>query len=193
MFNDFHIPTIAIVENMSYYVCPNCNVSHDLYRNPTKRLPQTSGGLEDYRNIDRLADRFGISILAKIPLNSDFAALRFLPSNENGLPQNYSFQSYKASKITAQFCCDDDKEEELFPFVNAFDESHPIFQVIKSLCENVVREISILKYSSVKMPKLRMVENGLLEMVISDPINQIGSIKPSKKTNLQYYWLSKFT
>ena len=54
------IPVLGIVENMSYYICPNCNEKHFIFGDS---------------KIESLAEQFGISATARIPIDSGLAAL----------------------------------------------------------------------------------------------------------------------
>lgn len=54
MFEQVHIPVLGIVENMSYFVCPNCSERHEIFG---------AGGGEE------LAKRFGSNLLGQIPLS----------------------------------------------------------------------------------------------------------------------------
>ena len=51
-----NIPIYGIVENMSYYVCPNCNEKHSIYGES---------------HIDEIAEKFGIEHVAKLPIDSN--------------------------------------------------------------------------------------------------------------------------
>ena len=50
---------LGIVENMSYFECPDCNVRHNVFGES---------------NIDEIAQRFGIAQVAKLPIDPSFAA-----------------------------------------------------------------------------------------------------------------------
>src|SRR5713226_4491777 len=54
MFEQVHIPVLGIVENMSYFVCPNCSERHEIFG---------SGGGQE------LARRFKSNLLGEIPLS----------------------------------------------------------------------------------------------------------------------------
>jgi ATP-binding protein involved in chromosome partitioning len=54
MFEQVHIPVIGIVENMSYFVCPNCSEKHSIFG---------SGGGQE------LATRFNTVLLGQVPLS----------------------------------------------------------------------------------------------------------------------------
>ena len=54
------IPVLGIVENMSYFECPDCKKRHSIF------------GASD---IDTLAQKLNIPNVAKLPINPDFAAL----------------------------------------------------------------------------------------------------------------------
>ncbi|PYP85256.1 MAG: chromosome partitioning protein [Blastocatellia bacterium AA13] len=55
MFEQVQVPVLGIVENMSYFVCPNCSSQHEIFG--------SGGGRE-------LASRFGTKLLGQIPLSS---------------------------------------------------------------------------------------------------------------------------
>ncbi|MBR0278076.1 MAG: Mrp/NBP35 family ATP-binding protein [Clostridia bacterium] len=55
-----NIPILGIVENMSYFICPNCNEKHSIYGES---------------HIDETAEKLGIKSVGKIPLNPEFARL----------------------------------------------------------------------------------------------------------------------
>lgn len=54
MFEQVHIPVLGIVENMSYFVCPNCSEKHEIFG---------SGGGQE------LASRFNTNLLGQVPLS----------------------------------------------------------------------------------------------------------------------------
>jgi ATP-binding protein involved in chromosome partitioning len=53
MFRKVHVPVLGIIENMSYFVCPNCQSQHDIF---------SRGGAKDE------AERLGLPFLGAIPL-----------------------------------------------------------------------------------------------------------------------------
>ncbi|MBK04219.1 MAG: chromosome partitioning protein [Deltaproteobacteria bacterium] len=66
-FDKLKVPMLGVIENMSYFVCPNCDEKHDIF---------SSGGGE------RAARQFGLPLLAQIPL---VGGLR--DSSDNGVPE----------------------------------------------------------------------------------------------------------
>lgn len=54
-----NIPVLGIVENMSYFVCPNCDTKHNIFGD--------SG-------VDSIAAEFGIDTVAKLPIHPKLAA-----------------------------------------------------------------------------------------------------------------------
>jgi ATP-binding protein involved in chromosome partitioning len=56
MFNKLQVPVLGIIENMSYFVCPNCSARHDIFR---------SG------NAEAQADAMDLPFLGAIPLHPD--------------------------------------------------------------------------------------------------------------------------
>src|SRR6266581_2724398 len=53
MFKQLEVPIIGVIENMSYFICPNCNEKHELFGR--------GGG-------ERIARTFGVPFLGQIPL-----------------------------------------------------------------------------------------------------------------------------
>ena len=53
-----NIPILGIVENMSYFECPDCKTKHYIFGKS---------------NIENLAEKHGIKNIAKLPVNPDFA------------------------------------------------------------------------------------------------------------------------
>ncbi|MGH7899234.1 MAG: Mrp/NBP35 family ATP-binding protein, partial [Candidatus Binatia bacterium] len=53
MFRQVHVPVLGIVENMTYYACPDCGEREEIFG---------SGGA------DSLARQFGVAVLARLPL-----------------------------------------------------------------------------------------------------------------------------
>lgn len=39
MFQQHGVPILGIIENMSYFICPNCEVQHDIFQRPKKWRP----------------------------------------------------------------------------------------------------------------------------------------------------------
>ena len=54
-----HKPVIGLVENMSYYVCPDCGKAHSIFGES---------------HIEETARRFDIPVVAKLPIDPSFAA-----------------------------------------------------------------------------------------------------------------------
>lgn len=54
-----NIPILGIVENMSYFMCPECGKKHSIYGES---------------KIDSIAQEYGTKVLAKLPINPEFAS-----------------------------------------------------------------------------------------------------------------------
>ena len=54
-----NIPVLGIVENMSYFVCDNCDKKHYIYGES---------------HIEEIAEEYGIKHVAKIPMDANLAA-----------------------------------------------------------------------------------------------------------------------
>jgi ATP-binding protein involved in chromosome partitioning len=55
MFNKLNVPLIGVIENMSYFICPDCNSKHYIFG---------EGGAK------RISEKYGIPFIGEIPLNS---------------------------------------------------------------------------------------------------------------------------
>ena len=53
-----NIPVIGLVENMSYFVCPDCGAEHKIFGES---------------HIENIADKYGIEALAKLPMDKEVA------------------------------------------------------------------------------------------------------------------------
>ncbi|MBP5312847.1 MAG: Mrp/NBP35 family ATP-binding protein [Clostridia bacterium] len=59
MADMMNIPVLGIVENMSYYVCPDCGAKHSIFGES---------------NVDKTAEKVGIATVAKLPLDPKLSA-----------------------------------------------------------------------------------------------------------------------
>lgn len=59
MADMMNIPVLGIVENMSYFVCDNCDKKHYIYGES---------------HIEEIAAKHGIKNIAKLPIDSSFAS-----------------------------------------------------------------------------------------------------------------------
>lgn len=65
-----NVPILGIVENMSYFTCPDNNKDYNVFGES---------------HIEEVADNFGIKVLAKVPINPEIAL-----SSDKGLMELYS-------------------------------------------------------------------------------------------------------
>lgn len=66
MFDSLKVPTVAVVENMSYFLCENCEHKHQLYG---------KGALQ------QLVDTFGFQSTFELPVHASVS-----PAGDNGVP-----------------------------------------------------------------------------------------------------------
>ena len=66
MFQKVEVPVLGIVENMAYFVCPNCGTHHDIFGH--------GGAAEEAR-------RIGVPVLGEVPLE-----MRIRETSDAGLP-----------------------------------------------------------------------------------------------------------
>lgn len=59
MANMMNIPVLGIVENMSYFECPDCNEKHKIFGES---------------HIEEIAEKYGIDVIAKLPIRPEIAA-----------------------------------------------------------------------------------------------------------------------
>lgn len=64
-----NVPIVGIVENMSYYKCPDCNSKHSIFGKS---------------NISEIAKEHKIDLIAKLPINSNFAQ-----ASDNGTIEDF--------------------------------------------------------------------------------------------------------
>lgn len=55
-----NIPILGVVENMSYFMCPNCGKKHSIFGES---------------RVDEVAAEYGTEVIARLPINPDFASL----------------------------------------------------------------------------------------------------------------------
>ncbi len=91
MFDDLKVPTISIVENMSYYTCSNCNHPDHIF---------------GHGKIPQLKTQFGIKNSFELPLIRDVAAF-----SDKGVPPVLVFSpEHTYSKVFAQLASSLDNE-----------------------------------------------------------------------------------
>lgn len=54
-----NVPILGLVENMSYFMCPDCGKKHSIFGES---------------QIDEVAARYGTKVLAKLPIDSSLAS-----------------------------------------------------------------------------------------------------------------------
>ena len=82
MFNSVSVPVLGIVENMSYFICDNCNKEHFIF-------PQGGG--------ERISRTFGVPLLGKVPLEASLASC-----GDSGVPAVL----YNPNSVSAQVFSD---------------------------------------------------------------------------------------
>ena len=60
MAKSMDVPVLGLVENMSYFECPDCGKKHYIFGDS---------------HIDEVAEKYGVDVLARLPMNPDFAAM----------------------------------------------------------------------------------------------------------------------
>ena len=60
MAKSMDVPVLGLVENMSYFECPDCCKKHYIFGDS---------------HIDEVAEKYGVDVLARLPMNPDFAAM----------------------------------------------------------------------------------------------------------------------
>jgi ATP-binding protein involved in chromosome partitioning len=86
MFEKLDTPILGIVENMSYFICPNCNIRHEIFG---------SGGAE------RAADELCLPLLGRIPIDTEIReggdrGMPILKSSPDS-PQSAAFRELAAN------------------------------------------------------------------------------------------------
>ena len=70
MADIMNVPVLGIIENMSYYKCPDCGTTHEIFGES---------------KVDEIAALYGIKNVAKLPLDPDLAK-----ACDNGMVDSYS-------------------------------------------------------------------------------------------------------
>ena len=60
MASKMNVPIVGLVENMSYFKCPDCGAKHEIFGKS---------------RVDEIASAYGIGSTARIPINPEFTAL----------------------------------------------------------------------------------------------------------------------
>jgi ATP-binding protein involved in chromosome partitioning len=60
MAKSMEVPVLGLVENMSYFECPDCGKKHYIFGDS---------------HIDEVAEKYGVEVLARLPMNPDYAAM----------------------------------------------------------------------------------------------------------------------
>lgn len=60
MAKDMNVPVLGLVENMSYFECPDCGKQYKIFGES---------------HIDEVAEKYGLDVLARLPMNPEFAAM----------------------------------------------------------------------------------------------------------------------
>lgn len=60
MAKSMDVPVLGLVENMSYFECPDCGKKHYIFGDS---------------HIDEVAEKYGVDVLARLPMNPDFATM----------------------------------------------------------------------------------------------------------------------
>lgn len=60
MAKSMDVPVLGLVENMSYFECPDCGKKHYIFGDS---------------HIDEVAEKYGVDVLVRLPMNPDFAAM----------------------------------------------------------------------------------------------------------------------
>ena len=60
MAKDMNVPVLGLVENMSYFECPDCGKQYKIFGES---------------HIDEVAEKYGLDVLARLPMNPEYAAL----------------------------------------------------------------------------------------------------------------------
>jgi ATPases involved in chromosome partitioning len=88
MFEKLNVPIIGVIENMSHFICPNCDDKHYIFG---------SGGAK------KISEQFNIPFLGEIPLNYGI-----MSGSDSGKPimiTHVESPSADAFRKSAKKCC----------------------------------------------------------------------------------------
>lgn len=90
MAKSMNVPVLGLVENMSYFECPDCGKQYKIYGES---------------HIDEVAQKYGTEVLAHLPINPEFAALcdagKVVDIPDQGLDVNALLDKAAAVKVAS--------------------------------------------------------------------------------------------
>ncbi len=101
MANKMNVPILGIVENMSYFECPDCHSKHEIFGES---------------KLDEIAERENLKILAKLPINPDFAKAADLGKIEDLELDSLTYLVEELEEINKakeeKHCCSNKEKDE---------------------------------------------------------------------------------
>ncbi|KAF8822138.1 ATP-binding Mrp/Nbp35 family protein [Cardiosporidium cionae] len=175
LFNHMHVPTIALIENMAYFLCDNCDTKHEIFAKSS--LPT-------------LVERYGVGHHIQIPLHPDLSQCVFPPllipssslsmtpntassmsankkSHEETLQEDlYRREKAAYAEVSQTIASSASQSSSLcFPYVAAHDEHSMLWRLFLHLAQVVAREAATVKFANVA-PYVALTEDGFIEMII---------------------------
>ena len=90
MAKDMNVPVLGLVENMSYFECPDCGKQYKIFGES---------------HIDDVAKKYGLDVLARLPINPEYAALcdagKVMDSPNPGIDAEKLLDKAAAVKVAA--------------------------------------------------------------------------------------------
>lgn len=111
---------MALIENMAYIDCGSCKTSVEIFQSV---MEMDSEECKNNGGAQRMVERFGVGLHAKLPLDRKLSAVEFRDKKTNTVK---------------------------FPFALAFDEKDSLWRKLRDICTNLARELSSSVFSDDK-------------------------------------------
>ncbi|SOV80216.1 conserved protein, unknown function [Plasmodium reichenowi] len=153
MCNFFNIPIVCLVINMNYFICDNCDKKHYIFNNTDMKSLK-----EKIRNI------------YEIPFHPVLAKNVYVQKKKNykkGTTDVVSLEdgNMKHNEYTEKVKNISEKHIKKFPFILAYDNNNFLLEQLENVFQQIVREISILKYKhNLNIPNLQIYKKNYLQL-----------------------------
>ena len=138
MWNKVNVPTVALIKNMTYYICNNCGSKQDIFNNESKKVSNSNGFIEDF-GINKVYEMPIYPLLSQfsdygdpIVLNNDTFINETFDAIASGVIEEINRINAEKSE-SCQWSIDNEKSS--IKFVNNSEEFQIHFVDLRFLCK----------------------------------------------------------
>lgn len=168
MFDKLNVPTLGVVENMSYFQCPGCNTRHHIFGQGAKR---------------KLVEQFGFKHTFEVPVNPILSQ-----SGDKGLPLVLNNPNDPLSKVYDRMATDTLRELERL--LSADTKTPELSYNVGQNCEFITAEGGMIEIAPVELRKSCRCAHCVDELTgkpLLDPETVDVDIYPSSITAVGNY------